>query len=155
MPLDPTHVRFKLLHACDQWHSSRESAVLTVAIVNHVEILKAELGNVTAAGLPETFLAVSLGGSTAGTGPSSDVRNVGGGTGANSDVRNVGGGASSLSAGPDGPTTAAESMVKTEHRPRAGGRAETAAPIVLSTDAGVTAAAAIAKTAAYRAKEAA
>jgi hypothetical protein len=25
MPLDPTHVRLKLLHACDQWHSSRES----------------------------------------------------------------------------------------------------------------------------------
>jgi hypothetical protein len=24
MPLDPTHVRLKLLHACDQWHSSRE-----------------------------------------------------------------------------------------------------------------------------------
>ena len=25
MPLDPTHVRLKLEHACDQWHSSRES----------------------------------------------------------------------------------------------------------------------------------
>jgi hypothetical protein len=25
MPLDPTHVRLKLIHACDQWHSSRES----------------------------------------------------------------------------------------------------------------------------------
>jgi C-terminal processing protease CtpA/Prc len=23
--LDPTHVRLKLLHACDQWHSSRAS----------------------------------------------------------------------------------------------------------------------------------
>jgi hypothetical protein len=22
MPLDPTHVRLKLLHACDQWHFS-------------------------------------------------------------------------------------------------------------------------------------
>jgi hypothetical protein len=29
MPLDPTHVRLKLLHACDQWHSSRVSTPLT------------------------------------------------------------------------------------------------------------------------------
>jgi hypothetical protein len=29
MPLDPTHVRLKLLHACDQWHSSRVFAPLT------------------------------------------------------------------------------------------------------------------------------
>jgi hypothetical protein len=29
MPLDPTHVRLKVLHACDQWHSSRESTALT------------------------------------------------------------------------------------------------------------------------------
>jgi hypothetical protein len=29
MPLDPTHVRLKLLHVCDQWHSSRESTALT------------------------------------------------------------------------------------------------------------------------------
>jgi hypothetical protein len=29
MPLDPMHVRLKLLHACDQWHSSRESTSLT------------------------------------------------------------------------------------------------------------------------------
>jgi hypothetical protein len=31
MPMDPAHVRLKLLHACDQWHSSRESTALTVA----------------------------------------------------------------------------------------------------------------------------
>jgi hypothetical protein len=29
MPLDPTHVRLKLLHACDQWHSSRKFTSLT------------------------------------------------------------------------------------------------------------------------------
>jgi hypothetical protein len=29
MPLDPTHVRLKLMHACDQWHSSRVSTALT------------------------------------------------------------------------------------------------------------------------------
>jgi acyl-CoA synthetase (AMP-forming)/AMP-acid ligase II len=29
MPLDPTHVRLKLFHAYDQWHSSRESTRLT------------------------------------------------------------------------------------------------------------------------------
>jgi hypothetical protein len=29
MPLDPTHVRLKLLHACDQWHASRGSTPLT------------------------------------------------------------------------------------------------------------------------------
>jgi hypothetical protein len=29
MPLDPTHVRLKLLHVCDQWHSSRVSTPLT------------------------------------------------------------------------------------------------------------------------------
>jgi hypothetical protein len=29
MPLDPTHVRLKLLHPCDQWHSSRVSTRLT------------------------------------------------------------------------------------------------------------------------------
>jgi len=29
MPLDPTHVRLKLLHACDQWHSSRVSTSRT------------------------------------------------------------------------------------------------------------------------------
>jgi hypothetical protein len=29
MPLDPTHVHMKLLHTCDQWHSSRVSAPLT------------------------------------------------------------------------------------------------------------------------------
>jgi hypothetical protein len=29
MPLDPTHVHLKLLHACDRWHSSRESTPLT------------------------------------------------------------------------------------------------------------------------------
>jgi hypothetical protein len=41
MPLDPTHVRLKLLHACDRWHSSRESTALTVAIINDAETLKA------------------------------------------------------------------------------------------------------------------
>jgi hypothetical protein len=29
MPLDPTHVRLKLLHACDQWHFSRVFTSLT------------------------------------------------------------------------------------------------------------------------------
>jgi hypothetical protein len=29
MQLDPTHVRLKLLHVCDQWHSSRVSTPLT------------------------------------------------------------------------------------------------------------------------------
>jgi hypothetical protein len=29
MSLDPTHVRLKLYHACDQWHSSRVSPALT------------------------------------------------------------------------------------------------------------------------------
>jgi hypothetical protein len=41
MQLDPTHVRLKLLHACDQWHSSRESTTLTDVIINDVETLKA------------------------------------------------------------------------------------------------------------------
>jgi hypothetical protein len=40
MPLDPTHVRLKLLHACAQCHSSRVSAPLIVATINHVETLK-------------------------------------------------------------------------------------------------------------------
>jgi hypothetical protein len=40
MPLDPTHVRLKLCHACDQWHySSRESPALTVTIIHYVERL--------------------------------------------------------------------------------------------------------------------
>jgi hypothetical protein len=43
MPLDPTHVRLKLLHACDQWHSSGVHA-LTGATINHVETLKVQLG---------------------------------------------------------------------------------------------------------------
>jgi hypothetical protein len=29
IPLDPTHVRFKLLHACDQWRSSQKTTALT------------------------------------------------------------------------------------------------------------------------------
>jgi hypothetical protein len=41
MPLDPTHVRLTLFHACDQWHSSRESTALTVDIMHYVETLKA------------------------------------------------------------------------------------------------------------------
>jgi hypothetical protein len=45
MPLDPTHVRLKLLHACDQWHSSRETTALTVAIMNYAETLKGRVGN--------------------------------------------------------------------------------------------------------------
>jgi hypothetical protein len=40
MPFDPTHVRLKLLHARDQWHSSRVSTPLTFFIVNYVETLK-------------------------------------------------------------------------------------------------------------------
>jgi hypothetical protein len=39
MSLDPTHVRLKLLHACDQWHSSQESTALIVAIVNYAQTL--------------------------------------------------------------------------------------------------------------------
>jgi hypothetical protein len=41
MPLDPTHVRLKLLHACDQWHSSRAYTALTVITIIYVETLKA------------------------------------------------------------------------------------------------------------------
>jgi tetratricopeptide (TPR) repeat protein len=42
MPLDPMHVRLKLVHACDQWHSSRKSAFLTGSPpVNCVQTLKA------------------------------------------------------------------------------------------------------------------
>jgi hypothetical protein len=41
MPLDPTHVRLKLLHACDQWHSSRKFTLLPVDTVNCVATLKA------------------------------------------------------------------------------------------------------------------
>jgi hypothetical protein len=37
MPLDPTHIRLKIYHASDQWHSSRVSAALIVAIMNYVE----------------------------------------------------------------------------------------------------------------------
>jgi Xaa-Pro dipeptidase len=43
MSLDPTHVRLKIYHACDQWHSSRESTPLTVVIINYVEASKAVL----------------------------------------------------------------------------------------------------------------
>jgi hypothetical protein len=42
MPLDPTHVRLKLEHACEQWHSSRESTALIVVTINYVQTLKAE-----------------------------------------------------------------------------------------------------------------
>jgi hypothetical protein len=45
MPLDPTHARLKLLHACDQCHSSRESTPLTVVIMNYVETRKVELSS--------------------------------------------------------------------------------------------------------------
>jgi hypothetical protein len=41
MPLDPTHFRLKLLHACDQWHSSRKVTLLPVDTVNCVATLKA------------------------------------------------------------------------------------------------------------------
>jgi hypothetical protein len=37
--LVPIHVRLKLLHACDQCHSSRESIALTVFIINHIYLL--------------------------------------------------------------------------------------------------------------------
>jgi hypothetical protein len=40
MLLDPTPARLKLLHACDQWHSSRESIFLPVDTVNCVATLK-------------------------------------------------------------------------------------------------------------------
>jgi hypothetical protein len=40
MPLDPTHVRLKLFHACDQWHSSRKFTLLLVGTVNCVQTLK-------------------------------------------------------------------------------------------------------------------
>jgi ankyrin repeat protein len=39
MPLDPTHVRLELLHACDQWHSSRKCTLLPVGTVNCVATL--------------------------------------------------------------------------------------------------------------------
>jgi hypothetical protein len=42
LPLDPTHVRLKLFHACDQWHSSRMfTPYLTGVIINHAETRKA------------------------------------------------------------------------------------------------------------------
>jgi hypothetical protein len=41
MPLDPTPVRLKLLHACDQWHSSRKFTLLPFGNVNSVTTLKA------------------------------------------------------------------------------------------------------------------
>jgi hypothetical protein len=47
MPLDPTHVRLKLLHASDQCHSSRVSTALTVSIINPVDKLKGEPPNST------------------------------------------------------------------------------------------------------------
>jgi hypothetical protein len=43
MPLDPTHVRLKRCHACDQWHSSRKFALLPVDTVNCVATLKVRL----------------------------------------------------------------------------------------------------------------
>jgi hypothetical protein len=51
--LDPTHVRLKLLLACDQWHSSRESTALTVVLGIYVETLKAELSLVLSKRDPE------------------------------------------------------------------------------------------------------
>jgi hypothetical protein len=42
MPLDPTHVCFKLCHACDQWHSSRKFTLLPVDTINRVATLKAD-----------------------------------------------------------------------------------------------------------------
>jgi hypothetical protein len=42
MPLDPTHVRLKRCHACDQWHSSRKVTAFIVAIINHAETLKVD-----------------------------------------------------------------------------------------------------------------
>jgi hypothetical protein len=42
MPLVPTPARLKLLHACDQWHSSRMfAAFLLVGTVNSVQTLQA------------------------------------------------------------------------------------------------------------------
>jgi hypothetical protein len=41
LPLDPTHVRLKLFHACDQWHSSRQCTALTVVAINYAQTLKA------------------------------------------------------------------------------------------------------------------
>jgi hypothetical protein len=46
MPLDPTHVRLKLLHACDQWHSSRQSTALTVVTIIYEQTLKAMIAEV-------------------------------------------------------------------------------------------------------------
>jgi hypothetical protein len=47
MPLNHTRVRFKLLHACDQWHSSRvptrESTPLIGVNINPAETLQAAL----------------------------------------------------------------------------------------------------------------
>jgi hypothetical protein len=38
--IERTPARLKLLHACDQWHSSRESSALIVAIMNYAEAPK-------------------------------------------------------------------------------------------------------------------
>jgi hypothetical protein len=43
MPLVPTHVRLKLLHACGQWHSSRVPLLLPVRTLNLIQTLKARL----------------------------------------------------------------------------------------------------------------
>jgi hypothetical protein len=50
MPLDPTHVCLKLLHACNQRHSSRTFTLLLVPIdtVNPVATLKAKLAQTSA-----------------------------------------------------------------------------------------------------------
>jgi hypothetical protein len=44
MPLVPTPARLKLWQACDQWHSSRVSTLLTVHTVNCVQTLKVNTG---------------------------------------------------------------------------------------------------------------
>jgi hypothetical protein len=46
MSLEHTPARVKLLHACDQWNSSRPVTFLLVATVNHATTLKAKLAQV-------------------------------------------------------------------------------------------------------------
>jgi hypothetical protein len=50
MPLDPMHVRLKLLHACDNGIPLGCPLPLTVAIINYVETLKATTGELSVAG---------------------------------------------------------------------------------------------------------
>jgi hypothetical protein len=56
LPLDPTHVRLKLLHACDQWHSSRKFTLLPVGTVTCVQTLKGRDAPLPEASSKDTLL---------------------------------------------------------------------------------------------------